>query len=120
MTAGRVGHAPGVHLDFEPFAVANGFERFPLAVPGVCFNPSCGRRFDPSRVWQVYCCAECRKSGEREFVRIGTLAAPALLAWRAGKYETRDPDLRDIASAGRRYIGNLQTRWVQSRAERMA
>ncbi|WP_217701742.1 hypothetical protein [Pseudooceanicola sp. HF7] len=47
--------------------------------------------------------------------RIGQRAAPALLAWRLGKYETSDAPLRDLSRAGRNYIGHLQTEWLRSR-----
>ncbi len=110
-------NAPAGHFDLEAFrSVAHReIEACPLVPVGVCMTPSCSRHFVPRRAWQTYCSDGCRRVDEAEMRRIGQRAAPALLAWRLGKYETRDPALRDLSRAGRRYIGALQTEWLASR-----
>ena len=50
--------------------------------------------------------------------RIGHKAAPALLAWRMGKYATIDPDLRALGRTGRNYISELQRAWLADRKAR--
>ena len=51
--------------------------------------------------------------------RIGHKAAPALLAWRMGKYERHDPALRALSRAGRNYVSRLQSAWLADRIARM-
>lgn len=120
MPRDAVGNAPPVHLEIEPFAVACAAQlaRSPLARAGVCFNPACSRRFTPMRPWQAYCCDSCRRAGEQEMRKVGHMAAPALLAWRMGKYEEHDADLRDLSRAAWRWVGGLQSAWVADRARR--
>ena len=62
----RVGHAPPVHFDVEPFHVAadGPLSACPLSRPGICMNPCCSRPFAPVRDWQRYCGADCRKADE--------------------------------------------------------
>lgn len=50
--------------------------------------------------------------------RIGQKAAPALLAWRMGKYEKQDAGLRALSRAGRNYITRLQSKWFRDRMTR--
>ncbi|SMP32054.1 hypothetical protein [Shimia sagamensis] len=113
-------NAPAVHFDPEPFHVAASRElaAYPLVAPGVCFNPMCSRDFAPKRPWQLYCCEVCRKVGEVEMRKVGHKAAPALLAWRMGKYERDDTALRDLSKAGRNYVSNLQSAWWNDRRAR--
>lgn len=122
MTQCDLANAPAVHLDIEPFAVtcAPQLDRSPLAVPGICFNPACARAFSPARAWQVYCCESCRRFGEQEMRKVGHMAAPALLAWRLGKYETQDAARRDLSRAARRWVGHLQSAWLRDRHRRAA
>ncbi|MGR3452896.1 hypothetical protein [Pseudooceanicola sp.] len=116
----RLANAPAVHIELEPFHViaAPQLAESPLAESGICMNPCCSRPFPPTRPWQVYCCEGCRRAGEAEFRAIGHRAAPALLAWRLGKYERADEALRDLSRAGRRYLGTLASEWVADRARR--
>lgn len=111
-----------VHFDPEPFHVAAAVElaAHPLIAPGVCLNPSCSKHFAPTRPWQRYCCKLCRDMDEREMRRVGQKAAPALLAWRMGKYEGPDgnADLRGLSSAGRNYVSRLQSEWLADRKAR--
>lgn len=50
--------------------------------------------------------------------RIGQKAAPALLAWRMGKYEKQDAGLRALSRAGRNYVTRLQSEWYRDRMAR--
>ncbi|MBT9383310.1 hypothetical protein KM176_05515 [Pseudooceanicola sp. CBS1P-1] len=116
----RLANAPAVHFDLEPFRAFATRElgQTLLSPAGVCMNPACSCPFVPCRPWQAYCSDTCRKADEAEMRRVGQRAAPALLAWRLGKYEIRDEALRDLSRAGRRYIGQLQTEWLTSRQNR--
>ncbi|AUQ89381.1 MULTISPECIES: hypothetical protein [Phaeobacter] len=120
LAAPRFANAPAAHFDLEPFHVIAHAELadFPLAAPGVCLNPMCSRQFTPSRSWQRYCCDTCRKMDEVEMRRVGQKAAPALLAWRMGKYEEQDAALRALSRAGRNYISRLQSEWYCDRQRR--
>ncbi|EEE38828.1 hypothetical protein RKLH11_2673 [Rhodobacteraceae bacterium KLH11] len=116
----RFENAPAAHFDFEPFRVAahGELESFPLVEPGVCLNPVCSRRFVQTRSWQLYCCDACRRMDEAEMRRVGQKAAPALLAWRMGKYEKEDDDLRALSRAGRNYASRLMSEWYSDRLAR--
>lgn len=116
----RLANAPAVHFELEPFGVVADLQlaASPLAEPGICMNPCCSRPFAPTRPWQIYCSDRCRRAGEAEFRMVGQRAAPALLAWRVGKYEREDEALRDLSRAGRRYLGALASEWVADRARR--
>ena len=61
----------------------------PLVAPGICMNPLCSQHF-----------------------------APALLAWRAGKYEKENDDLRDLSRVGRNYVSRLSSDWWNDRLRR--
>lgn len=124
-------NAPAARFDPEPFHVSafQELQDFPLAPFGVCMNPSCSRRFAPSREWQRYCCAACRNRDEAEMRRIGQKVAPALLAWRMGKHDsvrTRDgvvpvsPELRALSKVGRAYVTRVQSGWFYDRVARAA
>ena len=82
-------NAPVARFEIEPFKdlAFQELASFSLVKAGVCMNPVCSRGFDPSRHWQRYCSQSCRKIDELDMRRIGHKVAPALLAWRAGKYE---------------------------------
>lgn len=118
--AEQVADAVAPHFDVESFADFAFAELLacPLGEPGRCQNPDCQRPFDPRRDWQRYCSDACRAADMQEFRRVGLKAAPALLAHRLGKYETRDPDVRALSAVARRYLGELQTQWVRSRLTR--
>lgn len=90
----------------------------PLVRPGVCQNPTCSAHFSPRRSWQKYCSDRCKAADVAEMRRIGHLAAPALLAWRMGKYETQNEDLRALSRAGRNYVSALQSGWFKDRRTR--
>lgn len=92
----------------------------PPWVSGVCFNPGCGRGFQPSRDWQIYCCPACERVGTAELRAWGHRMALPLLVWRSGKYERADAGLRDLSRAARRYVGHVQSAWVADRAARAA
>ncbi|MCW1934552.1 hypothetical protein [Pararhodobacter zhoushanensis] len=115
-----VADAVAPHFDVEAFADFAFAELLacPLGEPGRCQNPDCQRPFDLRRDWQRYCSDACRAADKKEFRRVGLKAAPALLAHRLGKYETRDPALRALSAAARRYLGELQTHWLRSRRAR--
>jgi hypothetical protein len=116
----NLANAPAAHFDLEAFRSVAHRElgACPIVPAGVCMNPMCSKHFAPSRPWQTYCCDACRKLDEAEMRRVGQRAAPALLAWRLGKYEASDEALRDLSRAGRRYIGALQSEWLASRRAR--
>lgn len=120
LPATLIANAPAAHFDIEPFHVTAHAELadFPLVAPGVCLNPMCSRHFAPTRSWQRYCCDTCRKRDETEMRRVGQKAAPALLAWRMGKYEQQDDALRALSRAGRNYISRLQSEWYCDRIRR--
>ncbi|NVK56674.1 MAG: hypothetical protein HWE26_13770 [Alteromonadaceae bacterium] len=104
---------------FEPFrdyAFAE-LEAAPLHQAGVCFLPQCGRRFDPSVSWQMYCCKACERAGLTEFRKWGLRAAPALLAWRLGKYASDGP-VADRTRSARRFVTAVQSAWIVDRADR--
>ena len=117
----RSANARAVHFSHESFATYahRQLANYPLSPVGVCQNPCCSRRFAASRDWQLYCSDACRKLDRAEMRRVGEMAAPALLAWRMGKYATTDDDLRALGAAGRRFVGNLQSAWYADRRRRM-
>lgn len=117
----NLANALPVRFSPEPFS-AYAWQQLaahPLFVPGVCARPACSRNFEPGRNWAVYCSNACRAADDQELRRIGHKAAPALLAWRMGKYEpeTGDGDLRALSRAGRRYVSGLASDWFNSRRE---
>jgi hypothetical protein len=57
---------------------------------------------------------------ELDMRRIGHKAAPALLAWRAGKYEKTNDDLRALSRVGRNYVSRLSSEWWNDRLRRAA
>lgn len=109
-------NAQAVHFDFEPFAqfAAPELALQSLHMPGVCFNPLCSCKFNPTRDWQQYCSPACRRAGEQEMRRIGQKAAPALLAWQMGRY-SKGGALADLSRAGRRYYSSLAADWLRDR-----
>jgi hypothetical protein len=119
-TAAHSQHAVALHFEPESFVDAAHGE-LTLAPPwawGVCFNPSCGRRFDPARRWQVYCCGACQASGKIEMRKWGNKMALPLLIHRIGKYERRDVAVMDVTRAARRYVTQVQSAWLQDRLKR--
>lgn len=116
----HLANAPTVHFNMESFQVAAQSElnAHPLVQAGICQNPICSAHFAPTRGWQTYCSAACRRAGEAEMRWIGCKAAPALLAWRMGKYEQNDEALRALSRAGRNYVSRLSSRWFEDRMQR--
>jgi len=112
-------HSAGVEPpeSFIAFAFSELAEA-PLGRPGTCFNPDCGRAFEPSRSWQLYCCEACKRAGTAELRMWGHRMALALLAWRMGKYETADPAIRARTAAARRYLSRVQSAWMADRTAR--
>lgn len=115
----KVGDALAVHLkprpeSFEAVCYAE-IEAAPYWQPGVCFNAVCGRRFDPSRVWQKFCCRACQAAWTAEARRWGLLMAPALLVWRMGKYAPADTPEGARTRAARAFLTRTQTAWLQER-----
>lgn len=110
-------HAPVARFEIEPFKdlAFQELASFSLVETGVCMNPVCSRGFDPSRHWQRYCSQSCRKLDELDMRRIGHKVAPALLAWRAGKYEKQNDDLRALSRAGRNYVSRVASEWWSDR-----
>lgn len=119
--AGRRADAPAVHsaAAVEPFAVFAEPELSAAApwVRGVCFNVDCGARFDPSRDWQIYCSAACRRASEAEARLWGARAALPILIWRLWRYDP-DPARRATVRAARRYLTHLQSAWRADRLTR--
>lgn len=118
----KTANAPAARFEIEPFAEVAFAElaASPLVAPGICMNPLCSQHFAPSRSWQRYYSTACRKMDELDMRRIGQKAAPALLAWRAGKYEKTDDDLRALSRAGRNYVSRLSSDWWNDRLRRAA
>jgi len=85
---------------------------------GICFNPSCGRAFNPTRRWQVYCCTACERAGTTEMRKWGHKMALPLLVWRMGKYEQHDEKTRALVKAARRHITHVQSAWLADRQYR--
>ena len=121
-TKDQVGNAGAPQFEAEPFDVAyKPLAQTPLIEAGICFHPDCARPFNPAVPWQIYCSAACRQAAKSEFRRVGILAAPALLAHRAGKHAGSDqPELRELSAAGRNYITRLQGDWRLDRMQRKA
>jgi hypothetical protein len=120
--SGDFGPANGVarHIlpeRFQTYAHAE-LSACPPWAAGVCFNPSCGREFAPSRDWQIYCCGPCERTGTTELRAWGHRMALPLLVWRMGKYERAEAGLRDLSRVARRYVGHVQSTWVADRAQR--
>ena len=122
LLAPHSGNALAVRFEIEPFAdvAFKELAASPIVEPGICMNPLCSQRFIQSRSWQRYCSTACRKMDELDMRRIGHKAAPALLAWRAGKYEKTDDDLRALSRAGRNYVSRLSSEWWNDRLRRAA
>ncbi|MCG7625558.1 hypothetical protein [Epibacterium sp. Ofav1-8] len=87
---------------------------------GVCFLPECGRRFQPARDWQMYCCTECERAGTAEMRKWGHRMALSALTWRMGKYEKHDTAIRDLTRAARRHVTHVQSAWLSDRQSRAA
>lgn len=104
---------------FQAFAFAE-LAAAPMHRAGTCFNPDCGRAFDPARSWQLYCCDACKRAGTAELRTWGHRMALALLVWRMGKYEVSDPAIRARTAAARRYLSQVQSAWLADRAARAA
>lgn len=88
--------------------------------PGVCFQPECGRRFEPRRDWQIYCCTACERAGTAELRKWGHRMALSALVWRIGKHETQDVGVRDLTKAARRHFTQVQSAWWADRRARVA
>ena len=113
-------HGVARHILPERFGIYAAAElaEAPLHLPGRCFNPGCGVRFDPARVWQMYCSTACERAATAELRAWGHRMALPLLAWRMGKYEVRDEAVRARTQAARRYISHAQSLWLADRKDR--
>lgn len=122
LLAPSTANALAARFEIEPFAdvAFKELAACPLVEPGICMNPLCSQHFVQSRTWQRYCSAACRKMDELDMRRIGHKAAPALLAWRAGKYEKTDENLRALSRVGRNYVSRLTSDWWNDRLRRSA
>ena len=122
LSAPNAANALAARFEIEPFAdfAFAQLAACPLIEPGICMNPLCSQHFAPSRSWQRYCSTACRKMDELDMRRIGHKAAPALLAWRAGKYEKTDEGLRALSRVGRNYVSRLSSDWWNDRLRRAA
>ncbi|NBE05950.1 hypothetical protein [Paragemmobacter ruber] len=119
--ARHLGAAPAGGVEaWEPFKVyaAREIEAAPFWDRGVCFNAGCGRRFEPRRDWQMFCCEACERAFVAEARLWGHRMAPALLVHRMGKWEREDAARRDLVRAARRFVTQAQSGWVQVRAAR--
>lgn len=116
----RTGHAVPRHLDVEDFRTAAAQELAEATpwVPGICFLPECGAAFNPTRDWQIYCCADCERRGTAELRKWGHRLALAALAWRMGKNHPKDPAVKRLAAAGRRHVNTVQSAWLADRKAR--
>ncbi|MEH6521206.1 hypothetical protein [Sulfitobacter sp.] len=122
LSALKPANALAARFEIEPFADVAFAElaACPLVEPGICMNPLCSQHFVQTRSWQRYCSTTCRKMDELDMRRIGHKAAPALLAWRAGKYEKTNDELRALSRVGRNYVSRLSSDWWNDRLRRMA
>lgn len=120
LLAPNTANALAARFEIEPFTDVAFAElaAYPLVAPGICMNPLCSKHFALSRSWQRYCSTACRKMDELDMRRIGHKAAPALLAWRAGKYEKTNDDLRALSRVGRNYVSRLSSEWWNDRLRR--
>ncbi len=125
----RLANAQAAHIEIEPFDIfaEPQLAAWPLSAPGICRNPMCSKPFASTRDWQRYCSTSCRRMDEQEMRRMGQKAAPALLAWQIGKNRKAwtvnglarmTPEIRALSNAGRRYVSQLQSEWLQDRLSR--
>ncbi|MBU0642387.1 MAG: hypothetical protein KJ731_01790 [Alphaproteobacteria bacterium] len=116
----------GAHISAH--AVAERFEGFgevafaqleaaPLITPGVCFQPECGRMFEPGRGWQIYCSEACRAKGTAEARKWGHRAALPLLVHRIGS-KSKDEAVRERTRVARNFVWRLQSAWLADRVQR--
>jgi len=91
----------------------------PPWTPGVCFNPICGKAFNPTRSWQIYCSAKCRGDADAEMRKWGHKMALPMLVHRQTKYAGGATAQGELARAARRYVTQVQTAWVNDRAARV-
>jgi len=87
---------------------------------GICFLPECGRRFEATRRWQIYCCKECERAGTAELRKWGHRLALSALTWRMGKYEQEDQSICNLTRAARRHVTHVQSAWLADRKARAA
>lgn len=116
----RCANAVAVHPEPERFQDA-AFAELQIAPPwgdGVCFNPSCGAAFKPSRRWQIYCGAACQAAGTAEMRKWGHKMALPLLVHRLGKYDRQNAGVMDRTRAARRYVTQVQSAWLSDRNNR--
>ena len=112
--------AMALHIQPEDFLT---FAQPELAVAtpwqaGVCFLPEWGKRFEPVRDWQIYCCSECQRAGVAELRKWGHRLALSSLTWRMGKHEQHDAGIRDLTRAARRHVTHVQSAWLADRNAR--
>lgn len=115
------GNARAGHLDLETFQIYAQPELIdaPYFERGVCFRPECSKMFEPKRDWQMYCCKDCEAKGTAELRKWGhRLALPSLLH-RIGKYEADDRAVMARTRAARRYVTQVQSKWLRDRQWRL-
>jgi len=85
---------------------------------GICFNPSCGRAFQPGRKWQIYCGPSCAAAGKAEMRKWGHKMALPLLIHRMGKDDRTNLAVMDLTRAARRFTTQTQSAWLEDRKAR--
>ncbi|PHS21760.1 MAG: hypothetical protein COA84_15205 [Robiginitomaculum sp.] len=111
------GNDTAMHVEPERFQLfaAPEIAASPYWQAGVCFLPKCGKRFEPARDWQLYCCKKCEHLGASEFRKWGSKMALPMLLHRQGKYDRDDAGVMALTKAARTYVGQVQTSWLESR-----
>ncbi len=113
-------NAVAVHPEPERFQDV-AFAELQIAPPwgdGVCFNPSCGKLFNPARRWQIYCGAACQAAGTAEMRKWGHKMALLLLVHRLGKYDRQNGAVMERTRAARRYVTQVQSARLADRNNR--
>lgn len=117
-----VGNAVAPHTEtekFQDYAHAELAAAMPHA-QGVCFLPECSASFNPTRDWQIHCCAACAQKTKSEMRTWGHKMAMALLVHRMGKYEKDDDAIRERTKIARRFTARIQSEWLRDRQRRSA
>lgn len=118
--ATRSEHAVARHMGLENFQTyAFGeIQDAPYWQPGICFNPACGKAFEPRRDWQMYCCKACERAGVAEMRRWGHRLALPSLVHRIGKNGKHPERIQNRTRAAQRYINQVQSAWLEERTTR--
>ncbi len=108
------------HSQVERFAVYAQPElaACPYWRPGICFQPECGKPFEPARDWQMFCCKACENAARNEYRNWGLKFALPMLLHRQDKYQTDDQLILARTRAARRYATHLQSEWLADRQKR--